>query len=275
MFRNRNGGCITYRYLWYRIPIPTFIETVAASVPKSESPLIVELKRALKENGQTYADVAVALGLSLASVKRLFSSGSFSLGRVEQICRLVELSLAELATRAEERTASRQKLTLAQEREIVADPRLFLVTWLLLNRTPFDRIVAEFTLTEREVLRYCIRLDRLRVIDLLPGNRVKLLVDRHFNWRSDGPVQAYLFDRLLQEFLSARFAGPTDEFYFHGGSVTDSTLSHLRKAIRAAAAECVDIIERDRRALAKRIGVGFALALRPWNYTGFSRFRRD
>ncbi len=244
-------------------------------MPKSELPLIVELKRALKEGGRTYADVAAALGLSIASVKRLFSSGSFSLRRVEQVCQLVDLRLAELATRAEERTTSKLKLTLAQEREIVADPQLFLVTWLLLNRTPFEAIVREFTLTEREVLRYFIRLDRLRVIDLLPGNRVRLLVDRHFNWRSDGPVQAYLFDRLLQEFFAARFASSADEFYFHGGSVSDSTMGHLRKAIRAAAAECVEIIESDRSALAKRTGVGFVLALRPWNYTGFSRFRRD
>ena len=61
---------------------------------------------------------------------------------------------------------------------LVADPRLFLITWLVLNRTPFEHIVREYALAERDVVRYLIRLDRLRIIDLLPGNRVKLLVDR-------------------------------------------------------------------------------------------------
>jgi len=242
---------------------------------KSEAPLIAELKRALKETGHTYADVAAALGLSVASVKRLFSSGNFSLKRAEQICALANIGLAEVAARAQDQASARTKLTLAQEREIVTDPRLFLVTWLLLNRTPTEEILRDFTLTDRELLRYLIRLDRLRVIDLLPGNRVKLLVDRHFNWRSDGPVQAYLFERLLQEFFTTRFAGPADEFYFHGGSVSEAALGLLRRVIRTAAGECVEIIDRDRRTPAKRTGAAFVMAMRPWNYTGFSRFRRD
>jgi AcrR family transcriptional regulator len=242
---------------------------------KQLPPLIVELKRALKDSAHTYADVAVELGLSTASVKRLFSSGRFSVGRFEQLCGLAGVGIAELATRAEDRANSTTKLTLAQEREIVSDPKLFLLTWLVLNRAPFEEIVRDYTLTEREVLRYLLRLDRLRVIELLPGNRVKLLVDRHFNWRADGPVQMYLFERLLQEFFASRFAEATDEFYFHGGAVSDSTLAQLRRAIRTAAGECVEIIERDRRGPARRNGAAFVLAVRPWNYSGFSRFRRD
>ncbi len=238
------------------------------------SPLIAELKRSLKDAGRTYADVAVEIGLSTASVKRLFSAGSFSVRRLEQVCAIAGVSVAELAARAEDRASSTAKLTVAQEREIVSDPKLFLTTWLVLNRTPFEEIVRDYTLTEREVLRYLLRLDRLRVIELLPGNRVKLLVDRHFSWRPDGPVQVYLFERLLQEFFAARFAEPTDELYFHGGAVSEAALAQLRRAIRAAAGECVDIIERDRRTPARRGGAAFVLAVRPWNYSGFQRLRR-
>ena len=45
--------------------------------------IVRELKRALKERGLTYADVAAALRLSLPTVKRLFASGDFSLARVD------------------------------------------------------------------------------------------------------------------------------------------------------------------------------------------------
>ena len=44
--------------------------------------LIKTLKTALKAQGKTYADVAVELGLTEASVKRLFSQQSFSLSRL-------------------------------------------------------------------------------------------------------------------------------------------------------------------------------------------------
>ena len=238
------------------------------------SPIVQELKRVLKERELTYAEVARGLGLSVASVKRLFSTGAFSLTRIEAICQLAKLELSELAERARNRATSTTKLSLAQEKEVVADPRLFLITWLVLNRTPFEHIVREYDLPEREVVRYLIRLDRLRIIDLLPGNRVKLLVDRHFTWRADGPVQAYLFEKLLREFFAARFENPADEFYFHGGTVSEAAFAQLKRAARHAAAECVEIIERDRGVPARRSGAAFVVALRPWDYSGFSRFRR-
>ena len=238
------------------------------------SPIVQELKRVLKERELTYAEVARGLGLSVASVKRLFSTGTFSLTRIEEICQLAKLELSELAERARNRATSTTKLSLAQEKEVVADPRLFLITWLVLNRTPFEHIVREYDLPEREVVRYLIRLDRLRIIDLLPGNRVKLLVDRHFTWRADGPVQAYLFEKLLREFFAARFENPADEFYFHGGTVSEAAFAQLKRAARHAAAECVEIIERDRGVPARRSGAAFVVALRPWDYSGFSSFRR-
>ena len=50
--------------------------------------IVAELKRALRERGLTYTDVAKKLGLSVASVKRLFAGGELTLTRVEQICEL-------------------------------------------------------------------------------------------------------------------------------------------------------------------------------------------
>src|SRR5579862_2051044 len=154
--------------------------------------MVAELKRALRERRLTYAAVARALQLSLATVKRLFARGDFSLQRFERICELAGVGLRELLERAEEHAAPTKQLSITQEREIVADPRLFLVTWLVLNRTPFEELVRSYRFTEREALRYFIRLDRLKVIELQPFNRVRLLVSRRFSWRAGGPVQRYL-----------------------------------------------------------------------------------
>ena len=145
--------------------------------------IVTELKRALRERALTYAAVAKQLDLSVASVKRLFSGGELSLKRVDLICELLQTSLAELLERARDRPTAAQ-LTLAQEQEIISDPKLFLVAWLLLNRTPLEDIVRLYRFTEREVLRFFYRLDQLKVIELQPGNRVRLLVNRHFSWRA-------------------------------------------------------------------------------------------
>ena len=240
----------------------------------SDQPLIVaELKRALREQGLTYAAVAAKLNLSVASVKRLFSRGDLSLKRVDLICQLLETGLSEILTRARKRPAA-DPLTLAQEQEIVADPKLFLIAWLVLNRVPLEDIVRSYAFTEREVLRLFYKLDQLKVIELQPGNRVRLLVSRHFSWRAGGPVQRYIHQKLLREFMSSHFVGPREEFFFHGGEVSEAALGEIKHAFRNTSRQCAEIIERDRGPRENRRGAAFLLALRPWQYSGFKQFER-
>jgi AcrR family transcriptional regulator len=237
--------------------------------------IVAELKQALRATGHTYADVAKALDLSVASVKRLFSTEDLSLRRVDQICDLIGLTLREILDRAADRPNPTNQLTAAQESELIADPKLLFMTWLVLIRTPFEEMVQGYKFTEREALQYLIRLDRLKVIELQPGNRVRLLVSRHFSWRTGGPVQKYIHQKLLREFFASAFAGPLEEFFFHGGRVSDEALAQIKRALRAASRECAEIIERDRTTTQRRNGAAFVLALRPWNYSGFAQFDRN
>jgi len=234
-----------------------------------QSLIVAELKRALRERGLTYAAVAK----SVASVKRLFSGGDLSLKRVDQICDLLETGLADILAQARDRPAANQ-LTLAQEQEIVSDPRLFLIAWLVLNRAPLEDIVRSYKFTEREVLKLFYRLDQLKVIELQPGNRARLLVSRHFSWRTGGPVQRYIHQKLLREFTASHFVGSQEEFFFHGGEVSDAALSELKLVLRNTARQCAEIIERDRGPREHRHGAAFVLALRPWKYSGFKEFER-
>lgn len=235
----------------------------------SLSLLVAELKRTLREQGLTYTQVAKQLGLSLPTIKRMFSREDFTLERFERICALAGSSLAEVAARAGERGAPVRQLTLAQERQIVGDPQLLLVTWLVLNRATFPQIVRDYRLTEREVLRQLIRLDRLKVIELQPGNRVRLLISRHFSWRPGGPVQSFIHERMLRDFLASDFSGPDEEFWFHGSRVSDASMAALKRALQAAARECALIVDAERAPAADRGGAAFVVALRRWGYSGF------
>jgi len=240
-----------------------------------KSQIVAELKRALRAAGYTYTHVAEALDLSVASVKRLFSTEDLSLERVDQICELIGLDLREILDRALDRAEPVNQLTVSQETELIADPKLLFMTWLVVIRTPFEEMVRDYKFTEREALQYLIRLDRMKVIELQPGNRVRLLVSRHFSWRPGGPVQKFIHQKLLREFFASAFAGPLEEFFFHGGRVSDEALGQIKRALRAASRECAEIIERDRTTTQPKAGAAFVLALRPWNYSGFSEFDRE
>jgi DNA-binding Xre family transcriptional regulator len=236
--------------------------------------IVAELKRSLREKNLTYAAVAKKLGLSVASIKRLFSSGDISLKRLDRICELLESNLSEILQRARERPATDQ-LTLAQEQEIVSDPALFLMAWLVVNRATLAEIARTYKFSEREVLRYFIKLDHMKVIELQPGNRPRLLVSRHFSWRAGGPVQRYIHSKLLREFTDTHFTGPQEEFFFHGGEVSEQGMGELQQILRNTARQCAEILDRDRAPRDSRRGAAFVLALRPWKYSGFRLLERE
>ena len=58
--------------------------------------LVEVLKRELRTRGVTYAQVARKLGLSEASVKRMFSRREFTLKRLDQVCQLTHSDFSDL-----------------------------------------------------------------------------------------------------------------------------------------------------------------------------------
>ena len=147
--------------------------------------LVRALKGLLKRQGMTYADLAKALGLSEASVKRLFASRRFSLERVVEIANLLGYTLLELTQEAATTENRLHTLTEAQEHELVSDTKLLLVAVCALNQWEVKDIVGVYRLTEAECIQKLAQLDRLRLITLLPGNRVRLNVARDFDWHKE------------------------------------------------------------------------------------------
>src|SRR5690554_7747628 len=97
------------------------------------SAIVSELKRQLRAHGLTYQDVVQALEMSEASVKRLFSDRQFSLKRLDQICGLMGMEITDLVrTLAPEPRV--EKLTEEQERELVSDRQLLLMSVCAMNR---------------------------------------------------------------------------------------------------------------------------------------------
>ena len=170
------------------------------------SQLLDALKKCLRAKGLAYRDVARELGISEASVKRIFSQETFSLDRLEAVCRILDMSIYDLArmTRMyseEEATV----LTVAQEKALADDSTLLTYFYLLLIGHKPDGIATEYGLDELTQVRILTRLDRLKLIDLYPKNRVRLLVSRRIVWRPDGPIRRQYEKHVKAQFVDYRF----------------------------------------------------------------------
>src|SRR3954465_10691989 len=124
--------------------------------------LVDTLKRELKSRGITYAAVAKQLGMSEASVKRMFARKEFTLSRLDRICEHAGLEFSELARMLPGQDAVVSQLTFEQEKEFVEQPKLMLVALCTLNHWSFADIVSAYELNEAECVRLLARLDRLK-----------------------------------------------------------------------------------------------------------------
>ncbi len=237
--------------------------------------LLAALKQALRARGYTYADVAATLGVAQSSVKRLFSSGRFTLDRFERVCALAGTSIAELARECEATEARPRQPTRAQEAELVADARLLLVAVCMLNHIPAPAILERYALTEAELVRCLTRLDRLGLIELQAGNRARLRIDREFNWLPDGPIAQYFASELRADFLDPHHRGTRQERFLHG-LLTESALAELDERLASLRRDFARLHEASRRApLAGRTGQALFLASGPWEPRGFEALRRQ
>lgn len=237
--------------------------------------LIDELKRFLKAEGITYSTLAARIGLSESSVKRMFAQSRFSLRRLEQICNAAGIEISDLVDMLNERREYLTELTLEQEQALVAEPKLLLLTYLLINDWPLTAITEQFAIERAELDRLLIRLHRAKIIELLPLNRVRLLTARNFAWRADGPVQKLLARQVKLEFLDSPFTGGGEQFRFVGGMLSDAGLRQMHHAIDRLAREFDELVRRDAALpLAERRGCGAVFAIRPWEYSVFAQLRR-
>ena len=238
--------------------------------------LIKQLKRSLKRFGLTYQDVANQLDLSEASVKRLFSQHHFTLERLEQVCRLMGMTLTELIIESERQRNKVEMLSLEQEEYIVSDYKLLLVTYLTLNRWSFDEIILHYSIEPLELIQLLAQLDRMKIIELLPNNAIRLLTAPHFRWIKNGPIETFVLRQVKDEFLNSRFDKPEEAMRFVSGLLSDNTFHSIRKKIDLFEEEVFHLIEQDSKLpLEERKGFSVLFALRFWDFEAFSRLKRQ
>ena len=237
--------------------------------------LVDVLKRELKARGITYARAARELGMSEASVKRMFSRKNFTLKRLDAICRVAHLEFSELARTLNQDETQISQLTPEQEKEIVANKKLFLIAVCALNHVTFEQIVNAYDIPKAECVQLLTRLDRLKFIELQPNNRIRLLVSRTFSWLPDGPIQRFFNQQAHNEYFRSRFDRPEEFMVVVNGMLSKSASAAIVTRLKRIAREFSESHNEDvRLPLAERSAMSLLVAIRHWELQAFAEMRR-
>jgi len=237
--------------------------------------IVKALKDVLKARGMTYAKLAKGLGISEASVKRVFASRTFTLNRLDEVCGLLGIDITDLTQMVRAESESPVQLTWEQEKQLVLDPKLLLAAVHALNHWSLNDIVDNYRFTKAECVQLLTRLDKLGIIDLMPNNRIRVRVARNFAWLPDGPIQQYFRAQIQADFFRSRFDGSGEWMAFVSGMLSHTSNAALQSRLRQVASEFSDLHQQELQLpLGQRFGTSLLIALRPWSPESFKKLAR-
>ena len=241
-----------------------------------QTKLIIDtLKQELRKQGVTYKQVAKTLKLSEASIKRLFSERSFTLARLGQVCAVLNLEIADLVHQMEKNIDLTAQLSIEQEKELVADIKLLLMAHFLMSKLPFQDIIRIYDISETEGIKLLAKLDRMKIIELQPGNRVKLMIAKNFELIPNGPIQRFYEQKVQSEFFDSTFNGPGEFRAFVSGTFSRPANAELIKKVKHLAFDAHELkSESESLPLEERFGCSLIVAIRPWEVKLFDQLRR-
>jgi hypothetical protein len=104
----------------------------------------------------------------------------FTLARLAQVSQFLGFTLAEVMQTAATSVPPLDTLTTDQETQLVSDDKLILVAVCALNHWSLADILSFYDMTKIEAIRRLRILDRMGLIELLPGDRIRRRAKRDF-----------------------------------------------------------------------------------------------
>ncbi|MEC9259999.1 MAG: helix-turn-helix transcriptional regulator [Pseudomonadota bacterium] len=234
------------------------------------------LKQLLKEQGMTYKSLSEQLQLSEASIKRCFSQQSFTLERLEQVCEALGLTLSDVFIQVAQTQPRVSQLSEAQERELLENPRLLLAAVCVRDGWQFNEIIDYYAISEPEAVRLMVKLDRLKLIEFLPGNRYRLLIAQDFRWIPGGPLERFMEQEVMVKFMAPKKNEPWTFRFYLRGRYSASSVEIIQRRLNQLTREAAELNEEDARLpISERTHMGLLMAMRPWEPSLFEAMRRE
>jgi len=217
------------------------------SHPQVEA-LLRALKQLLRAKGLRYRDIAERLGITERTVKRWLADRGLTMNVVEDLCGVLGMSFIELCEFAKEDLDIRpQQMSREQERLLFSDLQLGLVFQLLLRGWTAQDIRFECGLPEATMVAHLVRLERIKLVQLLPGNKVRLLFGRHIKWHDSGEAGRAFARHLKNLFTAMDYSNPDSIWSSQVFKLSQRSLTELQAKFYTLTTDIQLASEADRR----------------------------
>ena len=145
----------------------------------------------------------------------------------------------------------------------------------LMCKFTFQDIIQIYDISETEGIKLLAKLDRMKIIELQPGNRVKLMIAKNFELIPNGPLQRFYEQKVQSEFFNSNFNGPGEFRIFVSGMFSRPANAELIKKVKHLAFDAHELkSESESLPLGEQFGCSLIMAIRPWEVKLFDQLRR-
>jgi transcriptional regulator with XRE-family HTH domain len=242
---------------------------------KSQLDVMMEvLRELLRQHGLRFSDAARRLGVTERTVTRWFSADSVETAVLQRLCELVDIdffALCEIAAKRIENRPARH--TLQQEQALAESPLLTYLFAQICKGWTAKELRDDIDIPEPVLIDHLIRLDKIGLIELLPGNEIRLKTSRDMVLIPNGP-----YARNLNRWLGETFRKPdVDEensvWVCDFMKLTPGSRERLERKFRELMHEAQELSDSDRRAnAASRDWYGIVLVAKPQDIRPFSEW---
>lgn len=194
--------------------------------------LLEILKERFRAQGLRYSDLADKLSVGERTIKRYLSGHGLSPSILERLCFLAGVRLSEIALELEEREERPGHLSPEQETALSTQAFAAFAFRLLRHGWSIADLQEEFSLQAQQLTDCLGYLQKAKLIDLLPGNRVLIRTKQFIDWSPGGPVRRVFDTAVKQGFHDMDYGDPQSVWDLKVIKVSDDDLGKLRELVR-------------------------------------------
>lgn len=222
--------------------------------------LFEALKREMRKENRTYAQLAEHLDISEATIKRAFSKKTMTTERLCQTCDFLGISLKYLLGSA--KFSRTKKLNPDQEYFLAEHVQHFLFLYYLLNSWSIPDAADQLSFPLDEARKIVKDLEAIKVLQRTKADDFQLLIDRDYQWSKEGPLENFFQTMLIPHFVQYKAQG---SHFFLAGELSEASASKLAVHLRAVIEEFKTTASFDcKLPKANSKSYGLYLNLKPW-----------
>lgn len=189
------------------------------------------IKQRMKLQKMTYARLSFLMKVPESTLKKWFLAQDGSLNNLSRICSLLGADLYEILLAAKSQEVRTFAMSASQQEHFLKDETAFEIYWLLVyERLSVSEIEQKLNLSSQEVLKRLLKLDRLKLIQLNPDEKILNPKLQPVRWSPEGPFMKKIYRKWINAIVDqGLLQNENDQLKLQFFQLSKSSMQELQK----------------------------------------------